>query len=237
VETGIAQAVTKRIKRITFKIHVGAPLANIVVVERRKLFHGTIPGAGQFSAGVVIAEQDLGQRGALGLSRANGTKDGRQIFLFPFDGHGVVGREQLTGSIVGYVKNAKVYRDPGDNTTYDGQLRVRSCSENGYVGITIYEQKAHPNEINPDYRVFRKDSDFAGLSPSDCFTFLNENPQSLNDGFFRVEEPYTSGMPDRPAFHYGDTAFAYADGHAALHAWHNCFLSYTSTDYSGSDNQ
>jgi prepilin-type processing-associated H-X9-DG protein len=140
----------------------------------------------------------------------------------------------INGSIGGYVKNFGSYKCPADILGIDPnshQPRVRSCSENGFCGTTVYEERAFGAESgNDQFALFRKYADFKGsLSSSDCFTFLDENPLSLNDGFFRVVEtaPPSSNnqIGDRPAAnHANSTSFAFADGHVALHKWHDSFV-------------
>jgi prepilin-type processing-associated H-X9-DG protein len=77
------------------------------------------------------------------------------------------------------------------------------------------------------YKVFKKISDFGGkLAASDCFVFLDENPLSLNDGWFLYRR---DGNPpvvsDKPAVNHGRyTSFSFADGHAEPHEWHDVFL-------------
>jgi len=152
----------------------------------------------------------------------------------------------LVGSIGGYVNNAGVYHCPADHTMdpVDRALRVRSCSANGYVGTTYNEwEYANASQIAPNFACFIKYSELrAALSPSDCFTFLDENPQSINDGFFRVAETappaQNNAIGDYPAVNHGQaTSFAFADGHAELHPWHNSFLKTTipGTGTPGSD--
>jgi prepilin-type N-terminal cleavage/methylation domain-containing protein/prepilin-type processing-associated H-X9-DG protein len=149
---------------------------------------------------------------------------------------------KINGSIGAYMKAAGAYKCPADVVGIDPvshSPRVRSCSENGFCGTSLYEQKAHGAEVGVTskgyvWAMFRKYSDFrAGLSAADCFTFLDENPQSLNDGFFRVAETAGASGPaspnnaigDTPASNHGNsTSFAFADGHASLHAWHDSFL-------------
>ena len=62
------------------------------------------------------------------------------------------------------------------------------------------------------------------LSASDCFVFLDENPLSLNDGWFLYILD-GSGINDRPAVNHGHfSSFSFADGHAELQLWHDVFL-------------
>jgi prepilin-type N-terminal cleavage/methylation domain-containing protein/prepilin-type processing-associated H-X9-DG protein len=149
------------------------------------------------------------------------------------DGNG----NQLSGSIGSYAKSAGIYRCPADRLGIDPssrQQRVRSCAANGYVGTTLYEEKAFGSEIKSGWMVFRKYSDFGSrMGSSQCFVFLDENPLSLNDGFFRVD---VAGIGDRPAVnHSSQTAFTFADGHAELVKWKNSFL--TINGAAGSDSQ
>jgi prepilin-type N-terminal cleavage/methylation domain-containing protein len=150
----------------------------------------------------------------------------------------------LIGSIGSYVKNPSVYRCPTD-TSMDKSFhmpRVRSCSQNMYVGFTAQElqqlQKNGGNiyDIDVRYKFFSKYSDVngGGIGPADIFDFLNENPASLDDGWF---EFYARGdnVQNYPAPNSaGGTAFSYCDGHAALHQWHDTFLN-VNNRYQGTD--
>jgi prepilin-type processing-associated H-X9-DG protein len=70
-------------------------------------------------------------------------------------------------------------------------------------------------------------SDFIHLSTSDAFVFLDERPESINDGWFMVGmETYNptnlAGLRvrDLPAiYHNGASAFTFVDGHAEFHHW------------------
>jgi prepilin-type N-terminal cleavage/methylation domain-containing protein/prepilin-type processing-associated H-X9-DG protein len=132
----------------------------------------------------------------------------------------------LVGSIGSYTKDAGVYHCPADHTfeAGTGQLRVRSCSANCYMGN---DTGAY---INPSFTVFEKYSNFNGrFSPSDAFVYLDENPLSLDDGFFLLVESLNPNAlslnENHPAVNHGDsTSFSFADGHAELHLWHNVFL-------------
>jgi prepilin-type N-terminal cleavage/methylation domain-containing protein/prepilin-type processing-associated H-X9-DG protein len=146
----------------------------------------------------------------------------------------------LRGTIGGYARNAGVYRCPADTypdpTTH--QTRNRSCSANGYMGTTLYEQNVG-GSVNNAFQIYRKSTDFnAKLSPSDAFVFLDENPASLDDGFFYVFEsinPNALSLSENfPAVNHGNSSsFTFADGHSELHKWHDVFLN-ISTASSGS---
>ena len=138
----------------------------------------------------------------------------------------------LIGSIGDYMKTDKVYHDPADlsmDSTWKVP-RVRSCSANMYVGLTTAEYTAllaggNTYTVDTRFKFFGKYSDLGGrLSPSDCFQFLNENPASLNDGWFQYIAA-GGAVNDYPAPNKGGgTAFSYCDGHAALHQWSDTVL-------------
>ncbi len=94
----------------------------------------------------------------------------------------------LSGSIGTYAKAAGVYRCPADKFVdpISHTLRVRSCSMNNFVGTSLSQIQNGPSAWlgGGNFCEYRKTSDFTTMSSSDCFCFLDENPLSLNDGFF-----------------------------------------------------
>jgi prepilin-type N-terminal cleavage/methylation domain-containing protein len=135
----------------------------------------------------------------------------------------------LIGSIGIYAKAAGVYHCPADQYMDPAwhRLRVRSCSANCFVGGYGPEANGVNGQQNGvNYKVFNKFSDFGGstLSASDCFVYLDENPLSLNDGWFLF---YGNGstINDKPAINHGlSSSFSFADGHAEFHRWRDVFL-------------
>jgi len=132
----------------------------------------------------------------------------------------------LIGSVGPYAKAPDVYKCPADRYilgTYKRE-RVRSISANAYVGF------GGSSLINGAFRNYTKFSQFGvGLGSSDCFVFLDENPASLNDGYF-LFIPDGTGINDRPAVNHGDqSSFSYADGRAQLHKWEDKFKTLTSS--------
>ncbi len=141
----------------------------------------------------------------------------------------------LMGSIGPYAKAAGSFHCPADqyiDPKYHA-LRVRSCSANMCVG-TLFDRGGQDAGLialggGTPYKQFEKFSDFgSGLSASDCFVYLDENPLSLNDGWFLYVCP-GNGINDRPAINHGNSSsFSFADGHAELHKWVDKFLNPTS---------
>jgi prepilin-type N-terminal cleavage/methylation domain-containing protein/prepilin-type processing-associated H-X9-DG protein len=139
----------------------------------------------------------------------------------------------LIGSIGGYCSAAGVYKCAADKTidkTYKVP-RNRSVSANMYVGADKYQYQVKKSyDYDVRFRAFFKNSDFKpGLAASDCFHFLDENPMSINDGYFEFIATGQS-LGDRPAVNHGNSSsFSFADGHCELHKWFDAYLSYTST--------
>lgn len=124
---------------------------------------------------------------------------------------------------------AAVYRDPSDNVLSGAQRaagwtgsRVRSYSMNGLIGDAgIYTQGGF-NVNFPDYTQFFKATSIP--QPSDIFVFLDEHPDSIDDGYFI--DSYSDSGPatwtDLPAsYHNSAGSFSFADGHSELHHWQN----------------
>jgi prepilin-type N-terminal cleavage/methylation domain-containing protein/prepilin-type processing-associated H-X9-DG protein len=134
----------------------------------------------------------------------------------------------LVGSIGSYSRAPGIYVCPADRYLDPNfhMPRVRSCSANLQVGtLTKGVTGTQFGADSVNYKAFQKYSEFGvGLSSSDCFEFLDENPESLNDGWFEYLLDGT-GVNDRPAVNHGNySSFSYVDGHAQLHKWQDKFL-------------
>jgi prepilin-type processing-associated H-X9-DG protein len=131
----------------------------------------------------------------------------------------------LTDASLGpYVnRSAGAYRCPSDHALSSIQrqagwsARVRSYSMNAMVGDAGLATSAGYNVNNPGYVQFFK---FTSIpQPSEIFVFLDEHPDSINDGYF-LDRDYSPEWHDLPAsYHNGAAAFAFADGHSDLHRW------------------
>jgi prepilin-type N-terminal cleavage/methylation domain-containing protein/prepilin-type processing-associated H-X9-DG protein len=135
----------------------------------------------------------------------------------------------LTGSIGGYAKAAGVYKCAADKTidTFYKVPRIRSCSANMYCGADSGNYGLAKFGYDTAYKPFYKYSDFGnGFGSSECFVFLDENPMTLNDGYFEFIAA-GSGINDRPAVNHGNSSsFSFADGHCELHKWLDAFQNF-----------
>jgi prepilin-type N-terminal cleavage/methylation domain-containing protein/prepilin-type processing-associated H-X9-DG protein len=123
-------------------------------------------------------------------------------------------------------KSAALYRCPSDNVISDlqraagWQSRVRSYSMNAMVGDAGGFSKTGVNLNNPGYvQFFRM---FSIPRPADIFVFLDEHPDSIDDGYFLNRDMATPTWNDLPAsYHDGAASFSFADGHSEHHHWQN----------------
>ena len=88
---------------------------------------------------------------------------------------------------------------------------------NAMVGDAGNNSRYGTNIFNPQYRQFKRSTDFE--RPTDILVFLDEHPDSINDGYFlnRLEDLEWTDLP--ASYHNGAASFTFADGHAELHRW------------------
>jgi prepilin-type N-terminal cleavage/methylation domain-containing protein/prepilin-type processing-associated H-X9-DG protein len=129
--------------------------------------------------------------------------------------------EASLGSFLG--RNTPVYRCPSDRAVSQLQReagwsgRVRSYSMNAMVGNAGALSATGVNRNNPEYVQFFKLSSIP--SASEIFVFLDEHPDSIDDGYF-VNRAYKYEWNDLPAsYHSGACSFSFADGHSTVHRW------------------
>jgi prepilin-type N-terminal cleavage/methylation domain-containing protein len=141
-------------------------------------------------------------------------------------------------SLSSYVSSATmIYRCPSDRALSAIQraagwdARIRSYSMNAMVGNAGDFSTNGVNSNNPGYKQFFKITQIQ--QPAGIFVFLDEHPDSIDDGYFlnKSQGAYSSayvGSPyynnaqwiDLPASYHNDaTAFSFADGHSTLHRW------------------
>ncbi len=132
---------------------------------------------------------------------------------------------KLTASGLGpYVsKSAEVFHCPSDHVVSSIQRgagwteRVRSYSMNAMVGDAGGFTQTGVNVNNPDYIQFFRLSTIP--QPETIFVFLDEHPDSINDGYF-LNQSDSYQWHDLPAsYHDGAASFAFADGHSLAHRW------------------
>ncbi|HEV2437092.1 MAG TPA: prepilin-type N-terminal cleavage/methylation domain-containing protein [Verrucomicrobiae bacterium] len=129
------------------------------------------------------------------------------------------------GSYLG--KNYKVFKCPADQSVYtiygSTYPRVRSYSMNTFTG---YPAEAGTGgslsqPVNPQNSPVPFNTLSSIRSPSRTFLYLDERPDSINDGVFSTDEaPGNLHLRDVPAAYIGGACgFSFADGHSILHKW------------------
>ena len=120
--------------------------------------------------------------------------------------------EAKLGSYVG--RSVPVFMCPSDASRSLVGPRTRSYSMNSLVG----DPGELTNKFNPSYIQCFKEAD--ATAPSNLFVFLDEHPDTINDGFFmnRLEEaPKWGNLP--ASYHNGSGNLTYGDGHSEAHRW------------------
>jgi prepilin-type N-terminal cleavage/methylation domain-containing protein/prepilin-type processing-associated H-X9-DG protein len=122
---------------------------------------------------------------------------------------------QITdGKLAPYVGNAiAIYKCPADHSIAANGPRLRSMSLNSLVG----DPGVLTNKFNPAYVQFFKLGDIP--NPAGIFVFLDEHPDTINDGFFmnRLDQPQWGNLP--ASYHNGAANLSFADGHMERHRW------------------
>jgi prepilin-type N-terminal cleavage/methylation domain-containing protein/prepilin-type processing-associated H-X9-DG protein len=130
-----------------------------------------------------------------------------------------------------YTGAPDIYRCPADRSLSGGRTglpRVRSIAMSQAVGPDRNGRDISPRGQwlpNPPYRVFTKESHIIDPSPSMLWVFIDEHPDSINDGGFGVQMPSSAAATvwvDVPAnYHNGAGGLSFADGHSEIRKWVN----------------
>ena len=122
------------------------------------------------------------------------------------------------GLLYHYVNNLGVYKCPSDRKQVGGVNTVRSMSMNAWMNSITSWNNFFPG--NPKLRDYRKMGDITVPSPSQCWVFIDENPNSINDGWFACDPNNLNLWYDIPAtYHNGAGGLSFADGHAEIKKW------------------
>jgi prepilin-type N-terminal cleavage/methylation domain-containing protein/prepilin-type processing-associated H-X9-DG protein len=128
------------------------------------------------------------------------------------------------GLIYPYVKTIEIFKCPADHRSALGAgstanpLSVRSMSMNGWMNPIQTWNTTRAHTVRG--KDFRKQTDI--IRPSGIFTFIDENPYSINDGWFINDPttPWNAKWIDRPAtYHNNAGGLSFADGHAEIKKW------------------
>ena len=129
----------------------------------------------------------------------------------------------MDSTLFKYVGALAVYRCPSDRHTKNGPWggkggppAIRSMSMNCWMNpINAWAQDN--SKGNTPVTNFRR---LGGIrSPADTWVTIDENPASINDGWF-VCDPAAGNWVDAPAaYHNNAGGLSYSDGHAEIKKW------------------
>lgn len=126
------------------------------------------------------------------------------------------------------VGSAAVYQCPADTSTVTGRpdlRRVRSYAANPWLNTHIVSGDLQQG-VNDDALNRRKLSQLVNPPPVKIFVFIDEHPQSIDDGIFGLPSPWGTGMPSdwwgasMPADRHNQGCnLSFADGHVEHYRW------------------
>jgi len=141
--------------------------------------------------------------------------------LDPDNTNVLLNTEAALGNLVGH--HERIFRCPSDRVVSAIQKqagwfhRSRTYSMNAMVGDAGEFTTNGTNINNPSYRQFLKLSEFRSIHQ--IFVFIEEHPDSINDGYF-VNKGKQREWTDLPAsFHNGGANLSFVDGHVETRRW------------------
>ena len=121
----------------------------------------------------------------------------------------------VTGALLGTYcgGSAAIFKCPADRSMAANGPRIRSMAMNAMVG----DPGEQMGRFNPLYTQYILRSDVR--NPAQIFVFLDEHPDTINDGFFvnRLEDYSWGNLPG--SFHNGGLNLSFVDGHIESHRW------------------
>jgi prepilin-type processing-associated H-X9-DG protein len=97
------------------------------------------------------------------------------------------------------------------------KMRLRSVAMNGFVGRVDALSTSDRSWAYGAFRQFLKLSQIP--DPAKTWVFLDEHPDTVNDGFFVISYDATAWGSYPGALHDGSATFSFADGHVELRKW------------------
>ena len=117
-----------------------------------------------------------------------------------------------------YNKAVEIYRCPDDQSAVRSQLRVRSYSMNAWIGDGASGWIGSPTGA---FQIVTNRSQVR--QPDQTFVFIEEHPDSINDGMLYVDMvsigPAARIIDFPAAYHYLGANLGFADGSVQYHQW------------------
>jgi prepilin-type processing-associated H-X9-DG protein len=132
----------------------------------------------------------------------------------------------LKGLLYPYCANIHVYQCPGNATGSDaetGPLRslpmIRNYSIEGRMGGANDPGGDTSYILTTAYPEYSKISDIVSPPPSLAINFVDESCNTIDDGYFAIDESTTDWQNSPTGRHNRAAPFGFADGHAEFWRW------------------
>jgi prepilin-type N-terminal cleavage/methylation domain-containing protein/prepilin-type processing-associated H-X9-DG protein len=139
-------------------------------------------------------------------------------WVYPEDGGGGyntgfrwMGNPQYS-AFADYNRSQEVYKCPSDGTLIRGVPRTRTYSLNRVLG------NAEPGSETVSWYI-HKTSAVVNPGPANQFAFLDENPNTLFQTWFWVDQNLYGFQKLPGSYHNGSTPLSFVDGHVETHRW------------------
>jgi prepilin-type processing-associated H-X9-DG protein len=140
------------------------------------------------------------------------------------------------GRLGTYLPDVRVFKCPEDTSTVTlsgkAYARSRSVSMNSYLGgMQSFNGNKLNFWVNSTFQVFVRKSDFGAISPAQIYQYIDERPDSINDGNFALDMrtvmdqfgnfiPSGYTLSDFPGvYHENGASLSFVDGHAEIWRW------------------
>jgi len=124
--------------------------------------------------------------------------------------------QYLSGVVQPYRCPADRYLSP-EQRAAGWRERTRSISMNAMLGYAGEFMDGGSNTNNPYYKQFLKLSQI--VNPSGIFVFIDEHPDSINDGYFLAKIDSYKWFDLPGAYHDGGANLSFADMHVEYRRW------------------
>ena len=127
----------------------------------------------------------------------------------------------MAGLLFPYVQNPAVYKCPADlsRCPYGASPSFAVDSERTYSANCYMGGMQH---WNPNYKLYKRQTDLHSPGPSDIWYFIEENPASIDDCYFALDPGVPNLWYNSPAVLHGfSSVMSFADGHAQIHKWND----------------
>ena len=125
----------------------------------------------------------------------------------------------LNGALGPYMaRTLGAYKCAADKLSGAYGPRNRSYAMNQWVG----NWTGQSGLFAKPFRVFLKTTQFTRPGPASTWVFLDECPDSINDGYFTLYMDSTAWDDVPAATHNGAGGVSFADGHAEIKKWLDC---------------